>query len=731
MSEKTNINTEYLTGKSEDGLWSGVFMSPPESHNSDKYGQIFGLISLSAPKEFDSKIAGDLLIENIQDVYFEDSKEENIISRLEKSILSTAKRLEHLLQREKIAAEEGIDLNIVACVILDKFVYMALLGEGGVMLMRDGNLINLTEGLKDLSGRSLIRSGSGKFINGDKFILLSSDAVLNINELEVKEVADSGSTESIKDKQKNSLFGLLLVDIPSLQNKTTELGSKSVEESSHLEEQNKKCKDSKEDEKEEFISAEGIRREDEKDESSDGKESSPDLKERLSDIKDKVKNKVSDRKTYQVLYQKFLEFVSKVATLFKKYIWNGLLGLGKGSLYIRGAGPKPSIRGIIILIVLVVSILYLSINGINKHKEKTDNRGVVEQILSEVDEKFSNGRNLGEAGSISESVSILEEAIGQLDQAREYEILTEEIDAKKDEGLALLDEIRKVILLTNDNLITDIGGYIENADASDMVFLNSSLYICDTSSPALYSLDVNGGEVVTVFSDDSSLSSPDSLTTDSEGNVLINDLENGLMKYNVSANSLQLLAGLSSTTLGDVATIENYTTNEGDDILYLLRPSANDIRKILKYTSGYASPELRLAESKIGGSKDLEIDGKIYILTSDNSVIRYYVDQQDPYTLVGLDKEISDATSLELDAELVYIGDKGNSRVLVFLKGAYLTPNQGEYIAQIIYRGDDNYLADIREVVVDNESRVMYILDGTKIFRVDLSKVDEYAEAYK
>jgi len=732
MSDEVKISTESNTGSFKDGLWSGVFASPPETHNSRRFGRIFGLVNLSAPSEFDSKVAGDLLIENIQDVYYEDSKEEDIISRLEKAILATAKRLEYLLQREEIAAEAGIDLNIVTLVVFKEYVYMALLGEGGVMLLRDTNLINLTEGLKDLTGRNLIRSGSGKFNFDDRFILLSSAAMVSINEQELRKAAELQSLDEIGNKSEDPLFGLMMVglmsdkkgfngsiikeSLDSDMQDTTGIKKENHEEESESGESDDMTKEVSEGETE-------IRENREQVEKAGG------LREKLVGIKDKVRDKVSDKKTYQVMYQKTLDFFVKVYGLFKVHVWNGFLGLGKGSLYLRGAGPKRSIRGIIILIILAVSILYLSINGINKHKEKVDNKGLVEQILLEVDDKFSDGRNLGEAGSISESVNILEEALNQLNDAKQYNLYIDEINQKEIEGLALLDEIRKVIILDDDALITDIGGYIENANATDMILLNSTLYICDMDAPALYSLDTSGGEVSKVFGDESLLSSPHSLTSDSDGNILIHDLENGLMKYNVVENNLQILAGLSSTTLGDVASIENYTTPEGVDILYLLRPNDNDIRKVLKYPSGYASPELRLAEIKLGGAKDMEIDGKIYILTGDDDVIRYFYDQEDPFALIGLDKSLITTSSLELDDKLIFVGDSGNKRVVIFIKGAYLTPNQGEYVAQIIYRGEGDYLSDIREIAVSNDTRMMYILDGTKIFRIELSKIDEYAEA--
>jgi hypothetical protein len=261
-----------------------------------------------------------------------------------------------------------------------------------------------------------------------------------------------------------------------------------------------------------------------------------------------------------------------------------------------------------------------------------------------------------------------------------------------------------------------------------MTIWQSKIYIVDSQLSSVYEVSTDGGgEVYKVVDGATILSSPNSLVFDSGGNLLVNDSEKGILKVNVSDKTVEQIAGLSSTSVGDVIEIENYNVAESD-FLYTLRPNDSDVRKIAKYPSGYSFPELKLFGDKLSGAKDIEIDGKIYVLTQSEGVIRYYVDNLDSYTIVGIDKDINESSCLELDDLLVYVGDSKNKRVVVMTKGSYLAPSQGQYVAQFLYRGDGDYLTDIREVIVDNEARVMYILDGTIIFRIGLEKIDEYAE---
>jgi hypothetical protein len=492
--DNLSFNTIFFTGKAREGKWTGVLVSP-ESEDTLKFGQLFAVVSLSAPSSFDSKRAGDLLIKNIQDVYYESKSEKSILARIEKACMSTAKRLEYLLEREEIAAEEGIDLNIEVFVTYDEFVYMAILGEGNVMLLRDKALINLTEGLKDLSGRSLIRSGSGKFSKGDSFILLSPAATLNVSEQELKESIKNLSLERIESKKDDPSLGLLILSITSTQEAREDIVSGDLDgrASNELKQEQESMpapiegvkdelevnsKDLFQDDLDKKDSSESIKKLNEKENISKEYIGDPNRKEaaiksgetrtgesKLASLKNKVKSKLSDKKTYKVIWMKILEFLRKVGKFFKVYIWDGFLGLGGGGLYLKGSNPKKSMRGIIILIVLAASLLFLSIRSIQGIKNKGERTDEVQQVLSEIDEKFSNGRNLGEAGNISEAVIILEEAMNQLASVKEHGVLIEEIETKESEGIGILDEVRRVIILTDDNIVTDVAGYMEGASA--------------------------------------------------------------------------------------------------------------------------------------------------------------------------------------------------------------------------------------------------------------------------
>lgn len=734
--------TVYFLGDPRDGKWSGTHVSSLESEGTLKFGQLFVVMSLSAPSHFDSRLAGELLFQNLCDVYYGEKEGVSVLARLEKAMMTTAKRLEYLLQREEIAAEEGIDLNLTIAVIIERFIYLATLGDGSVMLWRNKALIDLTQGLKDSSGRNLVKSGSGKINKGDVFVLLSQAAVLELSETELKNAIKNRSFEGINHRKKEPLLGALLIMLSSGEAESERVEQKIKDVTSVVSAQGddtdlKKGEGEKVDsiekdalegdrfrEEEEKDSQAGVSKEESEEERDDERK---DIAGRLKGAGTKFRDTLSDKKTYQVLGLKAKESATKIFKLFIVYIWEGVLGLGGRGMYMRGGGKRP-IRGIIILIVLAASLLFLSIRGIERHKGKSAETEEVEQIFSQVDQKFEDGRNLGKAGNVSEAVKILEEALALLDNTASKEVYKEEIEQRRSEGIAILDEVRKVIVITDGDIVTDIAGYIEGADANDISLLDQVLYISDMSTSSIYQVSTSGGEVSKVIGADNGLGTPNTIVFDGEGNLFISDLEKGMYKYFLSESRGEVIAGLSVTSIGEVADIENYVTPDGSNILYLLRASNGDIRKITRYESGYSIPALRLASEGFADAIDLEIDGRIYVLSASEGIMRYFGDGLDPYTLVGLDEPIEGPSCMELDDQLAFIGDIVNKRVVIVTKGSSISPQQGKYVAQIQYRGENDYLSDIREIIVDDGERTIYILANTTIFKADLNKIDEYAE---
>jgi len=767
MNKDINIKFSGFTGNPKDGLWGGHSITNPERSGVSDFGQLFYLVNLSAPSEFDTKTAGDFISETIQDTFYTDEiSSKKIIERLENAILSGAKKLEFLLEREKIAGETGIYLGIVCVVIKDELIYISVLGEGKVIIKRKEEIIDITEGLADLSGRDLIKSGCGKLSLDDKVFLLSAEAALSFNETDLNNAINYNNFDFAINQKENPQNNVLMIkyenkedEIVPVQNiekpadeKTENIQEDKSEENIEPEEDKIELKDELEQKNEDNLDTdfEGKEEFDEeiiptekiinKEKSSSGiKSKFVDLKNNaITKIKNsqslsKAKEKIADKKTYQVIIGKIKEYSIKIWELFKKYIWEGLLGFGTGKMFLKGSRGKKPIRGIIILLLLAFLLIYISIKSVDKKVEENSAEKEIETQLAEIVTKVSGGKNLSDAGDMIQGTKKIEEAIVELDTLKSKGVMVDEINAEIEKAYQTLYIVKRALVITDSDLVTNIGGYIENADAIDMEYYNDRLFVLDRTNKSIYEVTISNGEVKKIFIDSTVLSDPVSLVITERGDLFVHDQKQGLVKADFAENTLNVLTGLSASTTGEAVDISSYIMNEGTENIYTLRPSQSDVTKTTKLGSGYSFPQKRLSNQSFSDGVDIEIDGKIYVLSQANGIIRYLGDAIDPFALVDLDKEIVNPKCLELDNKFqyVFVCDNGNNRIVISMKGIPGAVSQGAYLYQVNYSGSNNYLSNLKELTIDTERRMLYILDGNNIYKVQLTDVDQYAKKYE
>ncbi len=209
------LSRKYFIGKSKPGRWSSVYAYKP--HNEEifnKRAEIFAVTSLKGPKDFDVATAGNLLLDHFHETYFENSKDTVLIA-LEKAVLSTQKRLLTLIENNVAAAQEGVEVDLISMVIKKDIVYFVNMGGGRVYVFRGGNLIDLTAYLKDPTGEGLLKVGSGKAEEGDKFLLLTAQAIEEYTDEELVDGLSKFSETELKNKllEDESKVGLIMIKV--------------------------------------------------------------------------------------------------------------------------------------------------------------------------------------------------------------------------------------------------------------------------------------------------------------------------------------------------------------------------------------------------------------------------------------------------------------------------------------------------------------------------------------
>jgi hypothetical protein len=148
--------------------------------------------------------------------------------------------------------------------------------------------------------------------------------------------------------------------------------------------------------------------------------------------------------------------------------------------------------------------------------------------------------------------------------------------------------------------------------------------------------------------------------------------------------------------------------------VYLLDKAKNQIWKYVPAGTAYSEPRAYFAQngpSAVASALRMHIDGSVWILASDGNLYKFTQGSTDHFVVTGLDQPLKNPQNFFLSDETknIYILDTGNSRLVVIGKN-------GEYISQ--YMGE--MIKNMLDVVVDEESKKIYLFDGRVIYALDL-----------
>ena len=113
----------------------------------------------------------------------------------------------------------------------------------------------------------------------------------------------------------------------------------------------------------------------------------------------------------------------------------------------------------------------------------------------------------------------------------------------------------------------------------------------------------------------------------------------------------------------------------------------------------------------LAGGKKLAIDYSVWVLTPGPNIQKFTGGVSDFYSPAGLDTPLKELKSIfpTEEADSIYLLDSENKRIVV-------TKKNGVYLAQ--YQGDK--LQTATDFAVDEENKLIYILEGAKIYQIEL-----------
>lgn len=191
--------------------------------------------------------------------------------------------------------------------------------------------------------------------------------------------------------------------------------------------------------------------------------------------------------------------------------------------------------------------------------------------------------------------------------------------------------------------------------------------------------------------------------------------DKGILKID-STNFRVSVVAKKDDDWGEIKDIYGFAGN-----VYLLDSGKNMIWKYLpvgqagpQTAEGYSGKREYLSkETKVdlSGALRMQIESSVYLLKRGGEILRFTKGDKDNFSYSGLPSGVKDPRSIFVssDTENLYVLDSGNSRLLTLTK-------TGAYKGQIT----GNKFATAADLAVDEAAKKVYLLEGSKIYSVDL-----------
>ncbi len=761
------IEKRYFVGKNKPGVWASIYAYKPTDKNLfNKKGEIFAAIVIEGPRDFDSSIAGNLVLDILHETYFE-SKKDFVLESLEEAVKAGQRRLLSLIENDESAAISGINFDFVALVIKGNNAFSVRIGDGVLKVFRNGNLQDLSAGFKDPTGEKKYSVLSMPIKKDDRFFLSTPEALSVYDENEIFEALYEFNELGLKNKmlEDDSKIALLL------------LGIDMVSEGSDNEKVVQELDIAPEKAEVNFINAQ------KKEEAKVAEvqevletakpTSMSSRKFNIDKLKDSVIRNIA--KTKQMAVDKYQSFRDRkqikpntsenqipdeVATQTKgdsklqskstfnvylnllyvkllgviQYIKLHVLNLQSGDkVYVGRRNRQKNYRVIIIAVVFIFIFLVLAVrwrkNVAEQSRIKQQNEELISSIQDELDSiKSSSVFTINVEDNVADRERILTQINSLLDKIKNTSISEDyksQIEAESLELESLKDKLLRIINVDSGTLFIDFGASYEGAKPSDIAIVGSYVYVSDEARNVIYKIDANAN-IDEINKDFDSIRL---ITDDPEGDglLILDNSSTALGLLNLDSLDLKRFVGMTNNNLASIVEMDAYEVSKNDVRLYLANQSSPQVQQINKRGKAYSDgPKSRWDDVELDGITDIAlINGKFVLVKPQVGILRYFATSQINTVISGLlnGDSLADASKVDVAGQYIYIADSKNHRILVFTSGREGQEDYLDLIAQ--YRAlDGNMFNDIKDIVVG--SNFIYVLDDSKLYKLDLASLQDF-----
>jgi len=244
----------------------------------------------------------------------------------------------------------------------------------------------------------------------------------------------------------------------------------------------------------------------------------------------------------------------------------------------------------------------------------------------------------------------------------------------------------------------------ENAVPSEIVTFTNTLVVTDSASGKVFTSDIATPKFVAEEQAFLGINS----TLNYDGKLNFADKESYKV-YDLGTSAVEstydVKTTLASRYLGNIYSIEG--------------------GKIIKYiTSGDEITSSTWGEdASLTGAKNITVAYSIYVVSGQNDLVVFTQGEKTNFSITGLDTPLNKVTDMAVDVnfDYIYLADAGNNRVVVL-------DTKGNFVKQL--KANDNVSwSDIKSIAVNADETKMYLLNGSKVFEINLATANPPAIA--
>ena len=369
----------------------------------------------------------------------------------------------------------------------------------------------------------------------------------------------------------------------------------------------------------------------------------------------------------------------------------------------------------IILVVMFVLIIFFAadIVWIKHQKNKKAEFEYYNELLLSASQKESESEQAIIYQDFNKARELLKEADSLSSQVIPFRDLENQARELRQKIKSHSDKVDHINRLGDPELVLDFARVAPGAEADGLVKTGSEIYSFSSENNGIYRLNLTEKSVSRILADSDSLGHFKTATflSGTKEIIFVTDTPS-LAIFNLDKSSLKKAETSFTSDNSGIKDISSFGAN-----IYLLDTENNQIYKRARSLGGFRAGKEWIIAGQKANLKDavsLAIDGDIFVLKSNGEIEKYSRGVKKDFSASSLIEPLDNPTKIytEIDFDYLYVLDPRHKKIVQYDKAT------GELVNQYTSEKFD----DLKDIIIDSQENRMYLLNGKKIFEVEILK---------